>query len=96
MLIFSHTVTKHLGQLRAVIQRIEEDGMKLEPTKCHFARSEVEYLGYLEGLKTNQRLVEAVTMFPTPTDVNGVRYFLGLVSYYRRFIDGFARIAALL
>ena len=33
-------------------------------------------------------------MFPTPTDVNGVSRFLGLASYYRRFIDGFARIAA--
>ena len=97
MLIFSHTVTEHLEHLRAVIQRIEEAGLKLKPTKCHFARSEVEYLGHLvtpKGLKTNQRLVEAVNMFPTPTDVNGVRRFLGLASYYRRFIDGFARIAA--
>jgi hypothetical protein len=97
VLIFSHTVTEHLEHLRAVIQRIEEAGLKLKPTKCHFARREVEYLGHLvtpEGLKTNQRLVEAVTMFPAPTDVNRVRRFLGLASYYRRFIDGFARIAA--
>ena len=97
VLIISHTVTEHLEHLRAVIQRIEEEGLKLKPTKCHFARSEVEYLGHLvtpEGLKTNQRLVEAVTMFPPPTDVNGVRRFLGLASYYRRFIDGFVRITA--
>ena len=94
VLIFSRTIEEHLMHLRAVIQRIREVGLKLKPSKCHFARREVEYLGHVvtpEGLKTNQKLVEAVTMFPAPTDVNGVRRFLGLVSYYRRFIDGFAK-----
>ena len=97
ILVFSRTVEEHLEHLRAAIQRIEEAGLKLQPAKCHFARREVEYLGHREtpeGLKTNQRLVEAVTMFQTPTDVNGVRRFLGMASYYRRFIEGFARIAA--
>ena len=94
VLVFSRTVEEHLEHLRAAIQRIEEAGLKLQPPKCNFARREVEYLGHRvtpEGLKTNQRLVEAVTMFQTPTDVNGVRRFLGMASYYRRFI---ARIAA--
>ena len=97
VLIFSRTIEEHLMHLRAVIQRIREVGLKLKPSKCHFARREVEYLGHVvtpEGLKTNQKLVEAVTMFLAPTDVNGVRRFLGLASYYRRFIDGFAKIAA--
>ena len=97
VLIFSRTIEEHLMHLRAVIQRIREVGLKLKPSKCHFTRREVEYLGHVvtpEGLKTNQKLVEAVTMFPAPTDVNGVIRFLGLASYYRRFIDGFAKIAA--
>ena len=97
VLVFSRTVEEHLIHLQAVIQRIGEAGLKLKPSKCHFARREVEYLGHLvtpEGLKTNQKLVEAVTEFETPKDVNGVRRFLGMSSYYRRFINGFARIAA--
>ena len=97
VLVFSRTVEEHLRHLRAAIQRIEEAGLKLQPAKCHFAHREVEYLRHRvtpDGLKTNQRLVEAVTMFQTPTVVNGVRRFLGMASYYQRFIGGFARIAA--
>ena len=97
VLVFSRTIEEHLIHLRATIQRIEGAGLKLKPSKCHFARREVEYLGHLvtpEGLKTNQKLVEAITLFPTPTDVNGVRRFLGMASYYRRFVDRFTKIAA--
>ena len=96
VLVFSRTMKEHLIHLQAVIKRIIKAGLKLKPAKCHFARQEVEYLGHLvtpEGLKTNKRLVEAIKEFPSPTDVRGVRRFLGLASYYRRFIDGFSKIA---
>ena len=96
VLVFSPTLTEHLTHLQAVIKRISEAGLKLKPSKCRFVRSEVEYLGHLvtpQGLKTNFKLVEAVRQFPRPTDVSGVRRFLGLSSHYRRFISNFARIA---
>jgi len=76
---------------------MEKAGLKLKPSKCCFARQEVEYLEHLvmpEGLKTNHKLVESITHFPTPSGVNEVRRFLGMASYYQRFIDGFAWIAA--
>ena len=47
-----------------------------------------------EGLKPNPKHVEAVVRFPSPSSVTGVRQFLGLTSYYRRFIDRFAKVAA--
>jgi len=71
-------------------------GLKLNPAKFSFVRSELEYLGHLvtrNGLKTSPRLVEAVQEFPTPTNIKDVRRFLGLSSYYRRFIQNFAHIA---
>ena len=96
ILVFSPTLEQHLIHLQAVVERIRHAGLKLKPSKCCFIRSEMEYLGHLitpEGLKPNCKLVEAVSEFPRPTDVSGVRRFLGLSSYYQRFIQDFAAIA---
>jgi len=96
VLIFSETLTDHMEHLRLVIQRIEQVGLKLKPGKCRFVCDEVEYLGHVLtpiGVKPNSNLVSAVSNFPQPTDITSVRQFLGLSSYYRRFIKGFASIA---
>ena len=94
ILVFSRSLEDHLNHLRIVINRLVEVGLKLKPAKCHFAKKELEYPVTREGLKTNPRLIEAVREFPTPKNVQDVQRFLGLSSYYRRFIRNFARIAA--
>ena len=86
----------HLQHLHALLEGLQGAGLKLKPQKCHFIRQEVEYLGHIitpKGLKTNSRLVEAVQEFRTPKSVQQVRQFLGLSSFYRRFIPSFAKIA---
>ena len=96
ILVFSESLSDHLRHLQRVIVRLMDVGLKLKPAKCHFARSELEYLGHTitrEGVKTNSRLVAAVSEFPTPRNVREVRQFLGLSSFYRRFIPNFAKIA---
>ena len=73
-----------------------EVGLKLKPSKCQFARRVVEYLGHIitpEGLRTNPRLVASVREFPVPQNVQNIRRFLGLASYYRKFVPSFAEVA---
>ena len=96
VLIFSRSLEEHFQHLRMVLRRIEEAGLKLKPSKCQFLRREVEYLGHLitpEGLQTNPRLVTAVKEFARPRNLQQLRRFVGLSSYYRRFIQGFSQIA---
>ena len=96
VLIFSQTLQEHLIHLRQVIGRLREAGLKLKPSKCHFVRREVQYLGHVitpEGLKPNPDHVAAVRNFPVPQNTREIRQFVGLASYYRRFIPKFARIA---
>lgn len=96
VLVFSRTLQDHIHHLKLVIARLQEVGLKLKPTKCHFIRKEVEYLGHVVtpiGLKPTPKLTAAVLEFPPPRNVREVRQFLGLGSYYRRFIPQFAQIA---
>ena len=79
-----------------MIQRLAEANLKLKPVKCRFACKEVEYLGHLitpSGLKPNPQLVSALQEFQPPKDVRELRRFLGLTSYYRKFIPKFAKVA---
>lgn len=96
ILVFSNTLADHLNHLEKILSRIESVNLKLKPSKCQFMRKEVKNLGHVitrSGLRPNARLTEAVLNFPRPDDVGAVRRFLGLTSYYRRFIPGFDKIA---
>lgn len=79
-----------------MFQCLRDAGLKLKLSKCHFLRQSVDYLGYVitpNGLQPNGKQVVAVAEFPVPKSVAAVRQFLGLTSYYRRFIHQFAKIA---
>jgi len=80
-----------------VFQRIRDAKLKLKPSKCSFFRREVSFLGFIVSaaeIETQPEKVKCVVDWPTPSNLNEVRSFLGLCSYYRRFVAGFAAIAA--
>lgn len=97
LIIFSRTFEEHLLHLEQVFSRLREANVRLKPSKCHFVQPQVEYLGHnfsAEGLRPNPSKVRAIKEFPVPTNTTGLKAFLGICNYYRRFIKGFAKIAS--
>ncbi|XP_060774184.1 uncharacterized protein K02A2.6-like [Neoarius graeffei] len=83
----------HLQNLEATLQRLEDYGLRVRRDKCEFFRSSVEYLGHVidsTGLHKAPSKVKAITEAPSPEDVTQLRSFLGLLTYYARFVPNLA------
>ena len=97
VIVFSSSIEEHLDHLQQIFARLRRVGLKLQPKKCIFGSQEVLYLGHLvsaKGIYPNPAKTKAVKEFPIPTNVKAVRRFLGLASYYRRFVPNFAKVAS--
>ena len=78
---------------------IQETNLKLKPTKCCHMRAQFPFFGHIvshEGVGVDPAKTEAMEKWPTPINVKDVRAFLGLASYYTRYIPGFSSVAALM
>uniref|UniRef100_A0A8C7XN19 ribonuclease H n=1 Tax=Oryzias sinensis TaxID=183150 RepID=A0A8C7XN19_9TELE len=96
IIIYSPDFSSHLQHLDEVFGRLWQHGLKLRPDKCRLFQQEVKFLGHIvdrSGVRPDPEKVKAVQDWPIPSTIKGVRAFLGLAGYYRRFVAGFANIA---
>ena len=98
ILVFSHNEQQHQQHLREVLRCLARHNLRVKLKKCSFYQSEIPFLGHVlsEGsVRVEPEKIEALQRWKRPlTTVKQVRQFLGLASYYRTFVPGFASIVA--
>ncbi|KAE8986772.1 hypothetical protein PF011_g19856 [Phytophthora fragariae] len=95
--VFSEDFPTHLIRLKQELERFRAAGFKLKMKKCKWGRDQVAFLGHIvtpSGILPNPEKVKAVMNVKRPHDLHTVRAFLGLTSYFRRYIPGYAAISA--
>ena len=96
ILIFAHTIYKVIKYTHMVLQHLLDLDLYLQPTKCSFNQTSVEYLGLiiLEGeLCIDPVKLKAVSNWPTLTKVKNIQEFLGFCNFYRRFVKNYSALA---
>jgi transposase InsO family protein len=97
LLITGKNDTEHLANLEACLARLQDFGVKLKKTKCAFMQTSLEYLGFrldAEGIHPTASKVQDIRAAATPTNLQELQSFLGLVNYYRKFIPNLSSVAA--
>jgi len=95
--IHSENWEDHFQHLGAMLSRLTEVNLKLNPSKCCFAVESIVFLGHVvskEGTKPDLSKIDVVLRFPEPKTVTNVRSFLGLTGYYRKYFRGYSRLAS--
>jgi hypothetical protein len=97
ILIYSKTEEDHISHVRLVLSRLIQHQLYAKLSKCEFHTQKVGYLGFVvtpNGVKIEEDQVGSIKDWPVPKSIRDIRIFLGFANYYRRFIEGFSRIAS--
>ena len=95
VIVHSRTPEDHLTRLQAVFDCFAMHGLKLKPSKCHFFKDTITYLGHeisKDGMLPGDDNVHSIAELAPPSTFTGIRRFLGATGYFRHFIKNYAKI----
>jgi hypothetical protein len=94
VLVASKDVETHMQHLRRLFEKLQEHGLVINVSKCQFGRDTLGFLGHRitsAGSMPPPEKVETITDLAQPTTIKGLREFVGIVNFYRRFIPAAAQ-----
>ena len=95
--VISASWIEHLDTLRIVLERLRSHGLTARPSKCNFAFSQIKYLGFVVGndeVSPSKDKITALCETKPPTSKKQLRSFLGMISFYRKFLPNLASLTA--
>lgn len=96
IIIYSKDPKEHASHVRKVLLKLKEAGLQADIKKCEFSVTRTKYLGFIistEGIEVDPEKISAIKNWRYPKGVKGVQAFLGFCNFYRRFIEGYGKIA---
>ncbi|KAJ8333804.1 hypothetical protein SKAU_G00411230 [Synaphobranchus kaupii] len=95
VIIYGATADEHDRKLKAVLRSLKDAGLQLNDDKCHFNQTSLRFLGHsvsAQGILPDKDHIEAVLNAPALADAAALRSFLGLVSWYSKFLPNYATV----
>ncbi|GJX16364.1 putative reverse transcriptase domain-containing protein [Tanacetum coccineum] len=96
ILIYSKSKEEHAEHLKLILELLKKEELYAKFSKCEFWLLKVRFLGHVidsEGIHVDPTKIESIKDWASPKTLTEIRQFLGLAGYYRRFIEGFSKIA---
>lgn len=96
VIVYAKSREEHDKILRQVLKSFKQHNSKMKISKCKFYARKFEYLGHIlseTGITANPKKIDAIKSFNHPTSVKHVQSFLGLATYFRRYVKNFAKIS---
>ncbi|GJU02133.1 putative reverse transcriptase domain-containing protein [Tanacetum coccineum] len=96
IIIYSRNEKEHEEHLKTILELLKKEELYAKFSKCEFWINAVKFLGHVinsSGIHVDPAKIEAIKNWASPTTPSNIRQFLGLTGYYRRFIEGFSKIA---
>ena len=97
IIIYSKTWEEHLQYLEVVLKTLQEQSLYAKMSKCEFGMKELLYIGHIigkYGVKVHMEKIRAILEWPSPKNITKLRGFIGICTYYRKFVKGFSKLTS--